>query len=107
MIMLPTWSGRSKFQYSGSLAHGIEIHYGEGFRFEAKVNKDSYSALLAAFAGKEVPIGTSRTAPPDKSVGAWLKTNVSPTALASYVGPILIHQGYATRGKQADRIRFS
>ncbi|MCG2770057.1 MAG: DUF4145 domain-containing protein [Desulfobacterales bacterium] len=28
------------------------------------------------------------------------------TAIASYVGPILIHEGYAVRGQKPDRIRF-
>jgi hypothetical protein len=31
------------------------------------------------------------------SVGAWLQKNVTPTAIALYVGAILIHEGNATR----------
>ena len=103
---LPTWRGRSKFRYSGSVLEGTDIEYGEKFCHKATVGETAYSALLKTFAGQEVPIGTSRTTPPPNSVGAWLITHVSPTALASYVGPILIDQGYAKKGSAADLIRF-
>jgi hypothetical protein len=32
---------------------------------------------------------------PANSVGAWLQGHVTQTALASYVGPILIRHGFA------------
>jgi hypothetical protein len=44
-----------------------------------------------------VDIGTSRTDPPRGSVGEWLQLNVSKRAIASYVGPILIAEGYAEK----------
>jgi hypothetical protein len=53
-----------------------------------------------------VKIGTSRDAQPDGSVGDWLKANVSKTALTSYVGPILIEEGYAAVGDESDQIMF-
>lgn len=110
MKTLPTWGGKNKFRYRGSVPAGTEIEYGDDFRFKARVGSDSYSTLLKAFAGQEVPIGTIRktptTAPPANSVGAWLSKNVSPTALASYVGPILIDEKYARVGSAPDRIQF-
>ena len=36
------------------------------------------------------------------SVGEWLQNNVTKTAIASYVGAILIHEGYAVKGKGAE-----
>ena len=42
-------------------------------------------------------MGTSRTEPPEDSIGAWLLMNVTPVAIASYVGPILVLEGYARR----------
>ena len=50
-------------------------------------------------------IGTSRTDPPRNSVGEWLQLNVTRTALASYVGPILITEGYAEKAG-GSKIRF-
>ncbi|RII32966.1 hypothetical protein D2A34_19205 [Clostridium chromiireducens] len=49
------------------------------------------------FSGITTNIGTSRTDPPDKSVGEWLINNVSKVATASYVGAILIYEGYAEK----------
>ena len=62
--------------------------------------------MLRHFSGREVSIGTHRTEPPDGSLGEWLKRNITPTALASYVGPILIDKGHAVKGSQPNRIRF-
>jgi hypothetical protein len=104
--VLQTWSGKSNFRYSGSVAQGTDIDYGGGLSFKARIGVQAYSALLRTFSGRETPIGTSRTAPPEGSLGAWLKANVSKTALASYVGPILIEEGYAYRGSRPDTIKF-
>jgi hypothetical protein len=106
MTELSTWRDRSKFRYTGSVASGTEIHYGSGFRNRKTVDARSYVALLAAFAGKETSIGTSRTVSPEGSVGAWLRKNVTQTALASYVGPILLHERYAIRGMGEDQIKI-
>jgi hypothetical protein len=44
-----------------------------------------------------IDIGTSRTSPPDGSLGQWLQQNVTKTAIACYVGPILVEGRYAQR----------
>jgi hypothetical protein len=52
-------------------------------------------------------MGTSRDNPPTGSVGAWLQENVTKTAIASYVGPILLSEGLASRVPgEPSKIRF-
>ncbi len=103
---LPTWANKSDFKYDGSLQTGLVIYFGSGYSEEIKVPKTMCQQLLAAFSGKTVPMGTSRTSPPSDSVGSWLKSNVSKTAIASYVGAILLHEKYAVRGIERGYIRI-
>ena len=103
MQNLMTWAGRSKFSYNGSVKEGTEIIYGKGFT--AKVSSEQYAKLLGFFSGKVVDIGTSRDTAPRGSLGAWLKANVTKTAIASYVGPILIQEGFGKKvGKSQIKI---
>jgi hypothetical protein len=103
---LKTWRRRSQFEYEGSVAQGTKILYGKK-PYSANVSAEQYQALLKYFKGAEAEMGTSFDAPPDASVGGWLQENVTKTALASYVGPILLHEGYAERvPRQPSRIRF-
>lgn len=104
-VVLPTWAGRSHFTYTGSVAEGVQLEYGGERRRKASVSADQFRALLKHFRGRTVPIGTSRTDPPEESLGAWLRQHVMKIPLASYVGPILIHDGYAERAPQSE-IRF-
>ena len=105
-MQLDTWAGMSSFEYSCSVQSGTEIFYGADCSNRAVVTQSEYRDLLLHFSGLEVKIGTSRTDPPERSVGQWLRTHVTRTALVSYIGPILIHEGYAERGRLPDRIRF-
>ena len=66
-----------------------------------------FSELLNFFKGREVNMGTSMDAAPLGSVGKWLQQNVTRTAIASYVGPILLSEGYAVRGSTVSKIRFN
>jgi hypothetical protein len=95
MKPLKTWGGRSSFSYSGSVETGTEIRYGSGHMIT--VERDDYEKLLAEFNGKAVPCGTSRDKPPMGSLGSWLQAHVTKTATASYVGAILVNEGYALR----------
>lgn len=104
MTTLKTWSGRSQFKYSGTVVAGTDIWYGEN-KAHVYISSQIYSALLLHFKGLEVSIGTSRTAAPRGSVGEWLQKHIK-TAVASYIGPILIHEEYAERGSTSDRIKF-
>ena len=104
MKKLATWAGRSEFTYEGSVTTGTTIHYGSNFSTTVSANK--YAALLKRFKGLEVNIGTSRDRAPEDSVGDWLQKNVTLTAIASYVGAILIDEGYAKKGVQKATIKF-
>jgi hypothetical protein len=103
---LPTWAGISKFEYSGSVQAGTEILYGKK-PSRQRVAASQYHALLRHFKGATVGIGTSRTNRTPGSVGQWLEENVTATAIASYVGPILLEEGCAERVQGArSEIRF-
>jgi hypothetical protein len=103
MPTLQTWAGRSIFNYHGSVQNGTTIIYGLGHRIH--VTSQQYNALLYHFQGQTVSAGTSRTNPPPSSVGEWLQINVTPTAISSYICPILINEGYAERVENTG-IRF-
>ena len=104
-IQLKTWGGKSEFSYDGSVSTGTKIWYGQGWL--ARVSADQYRALLRHFRLAETEMGTSRDTAPKGSVGIWLQENVTKSAIACYVGPILLHEGYAVRVPgQRSRIRF-
>ncbi len=104
-VKLRTWRPENNiiFSYIGSITQGTTITYGAGRQFT--ISKHQYKALLDHFQGQTVNIGTSRDNPPPGSVGEWLQLNVTKTAIASYVGPILIDEGYAEHPGGA-KIRF-
>lgn len=104
MKTLDTWRGKSEFSYSGTVKDGTVIQYGSGHQIP--VSSSEYQQLLDHFHGLEVDMGTSRDTPQKGSVGEWLQLNVTKTAIASYVGPILIEEGYAVKGGISSRIRF-
>jgi hypothetical protein len=101
--MPETWAGRSRFEYTGFVETGTVIKFGNGRIIAVSASK--YAALRRHFKNRTIPIGTSRTNPPVGSLGAWLQENVTPVAIASYVGPILILEGYA-RKKGPHEIRI-
>lgn len=92
---LNTWAGRSNFSYCGSVKTGTIIQFGKAG--EVFVSAAAYKKLIKNFCGKEVNIGTSRDNALAGSVGRWLQENITKTAIASYVGPILIEEGYAEK----------
>jgi hypothetical protein len=97
MKKLSSWAGRSQFKYTGSVKQGTSISYGKQFQYTQFVSSSQYDALLNNFQGQTVDIGTSRDNAPRGSVGEWLQSNVTKTAIASYVGPILIEEAYAEK----------
>jgi hypothetical protein len=82
------------------------IEYGKAFRYKTSVSADDYRNLLRHFSKREAPIGTGRSQRPADSVGQWLVDHVTKTVIASYVGPILIAEGYAKIGRGPDLIQF-
>ena len=105
-VTLPTWAGRKSFQYDGSVKEGTCVYCGADFQYPCEVPADQYAAMLDKFSGQEVSIGTSRTTPPNGSLGKWLTEQYGQYAMTSYIGPILLREGYAMRGSRSDRIRF-
>jgi hypothetical protein len=102
---LPTWGTTSRFHYDGSVNSGTDIWYGSK-PYQTRVTQDQYRRLTEEFRGRTVALGTSREPPPG-SVGAWLEKHVIGRAIASYVGPILVHEGYAERvPSDSTKIRF-
>ena len=104
MVELKTWDGRSNFSYTGSVEQGTTISYGKKGS-SLKITSDVYSKMLTNFRGLTVKIGTSRTAPPKGSLGEWVK-DYERRAVTSYLGPILIKEGYAEKVGRSE-IRFS
>lgn len=102
MPTIRTWAGKSSFNYTGSVKIGTKITYGNGHSI--KVSAAQYNNLLGHFRGRTVSMGTSRDCPPKGSIGEWLQMHVTKTAVASYVGPILINEGYAE--KDGSNIKF-
>jgi hypothetical protein len=108
MKELPTWARGSRFGYTGSVKQGTKIRYGKDLAYSITVSADQYAGLLNHFRGRTVNIGTTRTGPPPGSVGEWLQANVTKVAIASYVGRILIEEGYAEKVEEgAPEISFS
>jgi hypothetical protein len=105
-MKMATWSGNSQFDCSGSVATGTDIRYGTNSKYRIKISGSQYAELLAHFGGQEVLVGTRRVDPPSGSLGEWLKKNVTQTASASYVAPILIQEGYAVRASDSRKIKF-
>lgn len=95
MPTLRTWGGRSQFRYEGSVETGTDITYGQDRN--VRVEAHEYVALRIRFRNRVVPAGTSHTAPPPGSLGAWLKENVTGVGIASYMAPVLVHENYAER----------
>ncbi len=95
MVTLATWAGKSRFSYTGSIKEDTVITYGDNNTIS--INADDYRHLLLHFKGRTVEIGTSRDNPLKGSLGEWLQNNITKTAIASYIGPILIKEGYAER----------
>jgi hypothetical protein len=103
---LPTWTGKSRFKYEGSVTKGTEIWFGKNKR-PITVSASQYARLLDHFREQEVPVGTSRDKPRHGSLGEWLQANVTRTAVASYLAPILITERYASRVGDRTRIKFN
>jgi hypothetical protein len=103
---MKTWAGRSRFRYEGSVRSGTIIHFGSDFQWTMKIDPFEFGQILNRFSGKEVNIGTSRTTPPQGSLGEWIKTKFGKAASTSYVGPILVDEGFAIRGAKSYLIQF-
>jgi len=94
---LITWSGGSKFRYTGTMISGVKILYGSNFKYTFTLTSNELDRLLDHFIGSKVRLNTSRTAAIPGSVGDWIKSNITKTAITPYLGPIIIFEGYARK----------
>lgn len=94
MITLKTKARGVPFSYEKTAHSDVRIEFGHGRK--AAVPAADWRRLIQQFRGRLAQLGTSRDRPPPSSVGEWLQQNVTPVAIASYVGPILVHEGCAT-----------
>lgn len=92
---IQTWGGNSDFDYSGCVQTGTEIFFGTGQ--SEVISPQEWSLLRNQFIGQVVEIGTSRDRPPAGSIGEWFYANIKNQSLMSYVGVILVREGYAIR----------
>jgi hypothetical protein len=104
--IMRTWAGAKEFKCLGSVRGGLQIHCGEGYSRSYAITAAELLQALTVFSGQEVKIGTHRTAPPDGSIGDWLRRKFRKGGIMSYLGPVLIEEGYAERGSEKDLIRI-
>ncbi len=93
MKQLKTRTRGITFSYERTPDGPIQITFGRGNT--VTITADDYLHLINHFRGQVVALGTSRDNPPHGSVGKWVQENVTRTAIASYLGPILVHEGHA------------
>lgn len=101
-----TFGGRKTFRVSGHVETGADIWPGE-MRYPISFSKSKFNELLAhGRSCGEMRLGASFGGPESGSLGEWIQANL-PTKLnpASYVGGLLIEEGYAERAR-AGVIRF-
>ncbi|MCA1318384.1 hypothetical protein LC085_00555 [Bacillus tianshenii] len=94
MYEMKTVVKKKKFHYKGSVESGLEIYFGKELKSKVEVNSFQLENLLDYYKNTIAVIGTSRTTPPQGSIGSWLINNVTKQAIASYIIPILIKEGY-------------
>ena len=93
-IPLQTKAKGRAFAYEKTASGDIKLEFGRG-KWRAAISSADYLKLINEFKGRTVALGTSRDNPPHGSVGEWLQKNVTKTAVAAYLGPILVREGHA------------
>ncbi len=101
---LATWAEGSNFRYDGCIEIGTRIYFGETGSIE--ISKQQYKLLLKEFSGLTIDVGTSRNRASTHSLGYWLQNNITKTAIACYIGRILLQEGYAEKN-EGSMIKFN
>jgi hypothetical protein len=97
---------KKSFTYK-SLSNGDkEIIFGTANTL-VKLRKEQFTNLLDTFKGQTVTIGASRTNPTEGSLGEWLISHITKTAIASYIVPILLMEGHASLATERGKIKFA
>lgn len=86
---------KKSFTYKSLSNEDKEIIFGTS-KMLVKLRNELYMNLLDTFKGQTVTIGVSITNPPEGSIGEWLMNHITKTAIASYIVPILLLEGYAS-----------
>jgi len=96
MHYLQTFERQKPFHYDGCVQCGTTIYYGNSKNDPITVAASEYSKLIKKFSGHCIPLAATRNLNrPRESLGGWLEEKGFETAIASYVGPILVHEGKA------------
>ena len=91
MIPLKTRSKKKKpFWYARTRHRNILIEFGEGREYT--VTAQQYQHMIRAFSGQVVKLGPTHGNPKPGTVEAWVNHNITGTGIASYLGPILVHE---------------
>jgi hypothetical protein len=103
---LYTWAEHSRFRYDGSVSEGTKIFYGRNFARSVVITAGEYKKMLEEFSGREIPPAITREEEKrgQESLGKWFADNKMRVSIASYVAPVLIHEGYCVR--EGAKIRF-
>ena len=90
MIPLITRAREKDFSYERTLDEDILIEFGEGN--EITITAQEYEHMIRAFSGKVVKLGPAHGNPKPGTVEEWVSQNITKTGIASYLGPILVHE---------------
>jgi hypothetical protein len=101
MTTITTLGKHKTFQYSGSVATGVTLHFHKGGT--SHVSADFFRVLLRHFKGQTVQGGFNMTDPTPGGFGEWIQYNsleLNGSALTprhgSFIAAILVHEGYCS-----------
>jgi hypothetical protein len=94
LVELKTLARGASFRYE-VIKDGIKIMYGNSYSII--VHKEILQMLLENFSNKTVPIEATSTISDlnEGSLGHWLNKHLNGPVITSYVGAILVNEGYA------------
>ena len=102
--------GRTKFEYTGTVADGVVLH----FSGNPRVSAEFFQAILGTFEGRTIPGGFSMTDPTPGGLGKWIQSNsrqLNPVRLtprhASFIAAILVHEGRITSNRVGNGIELT
>ena len=93
-----TFGGGADFRYRGTTDTGTVIRYSKD-ELELVLTQADYLRIWERFRGREVKVGTSQS-PPQDSLGAFLIREITHVGAASYVGRLLLEDGYAWKPRR-------
>ena len=101
MVKLATWSGRSTFQYQGSVMEGVKIYTGK-LNQMASVRSAVFFEIIEKYQGTTTVLGCSKDTNNQKSIGYWFHDRFDGRSLMGYIGMILVREGYAEKASKSE-----